>query len=106
LIHADSGAEWQQWFREAGAPGLSSKRNLHLLAGYHLILGAIQRGSGIGLMAKRFIESDIAKGRLIVPIDRSIAEPEHYYLVRPEGDYRSRAGRVLERWILDQWSKH
>jgi LysR family glycine cleavage system transcriptional activator len=106
LMHADSGMEWQQWFREAGMPELTSKRNLYLLAGYHLILDAIRRGFGIGLIARRFIENDISQGRLIVPVDKSIAEPEHYYLIRPEDDYRSQAGRMLEQWILAQWSKH
>jgi LysR family transcriptional regulator, glycine cleavage system transcriptional activator len=104
LIHADDGTEWQLWFRNAGAPGLSSSRNLYLTAGYHLILDGIRRGLGIGLIARRFIERDLADGHLIIPIDACIADPEHYYLIRPEEKYRTSTGQQLEQWICNQWA--
>lgn len=103
LIHADDGSEWRGWFQIAGAEGLFSDKNLYLRTGYHLILDNIRRGLGIGLIAERFIENDIASGRLIVLDNTVIYEPEHYYVIRPKEPYRTQAGRSFEKWVHRQW---
>lgn len=104
LIHADSGNEWQQWLRAAGADGLRNSRNLYLSIGYHTILEGVRRGLGIGLIAKRFIEKDIESGQLVVLSSESTFEPEHYFIVRPAETVRSHAGRLFERWLLSRWN--
>ncbi len=105
LLHADDGSEWQQWFRIAGAEGLCGRRNLYLNTGYHLILDCIRRGLGIGLIAKRFIEREIADGSLIVLQKETLFEPGYYYVVRPAEPYRSQAGRDFEQWVYKRWNQ-
>jgi LysR family glycine cleavage system transcriptional activator len=103
LLHADDGAEWRLWFRQIGLDGVRAASNLYLSAGYHMIVDAVRRGTGIGLLARRFIESDLEAGRVRIVHHGAQLEPEHYYVVRPEDAYRSAAGRALESWIYAQW---
>jgi LysR family glycine cleavage system transcriptional activator len=104
LIHADDGAEWRLWFRQVGLEGTRASRNLYLSAGYHMIVDAVRRGVGVGLLARRFIENDLAAGRVRIVHHGAQLEPEHYYVVRPEETYRSAAARALESWIYAQWN--
>jgi len=103
LIHADDGSEWQHWFRLVGAKDLRSRRNLYLSTGYHQILECVRRRLGVGLIAKRFIEEDVASGNLIVLRSDAVFEPEHYYVVRPIEPNRSQAGRNFEQWLYKRW---
>lgn len=105
LIHADDGAEWRLWFQLAGAEGAHSSSNIYLGAGYHMIVDAVRRGLGIGLLERRFIETDLAAGHMAVVHDGAQLEPEHYYVVRPEESFRSAAGRAFESWLYDQWDR-
>lgn len=103
LIHADDGSEWRLWFRRVGLNGARAASNLYLSGGYHLIVDAVRRGTGIGLLARRFIESDLEAGRVRIVHHGALLEPEHYYVVRPDDAYRSMAGRALESWIYAEW---
>jgi LysR family glycine cleavage system transcriptional activator len=103
LIHADDGAEWRLWLELAGAEGARSASNIYLSAGYHMIVDAVRRGLGIGLLARRFIEKDLAAGHMVVVHGGMQLEPEHYYVVRPEDAYRSATGRAFESWLYEQW---
>ena len=88
-----------------GAEGLCGRRNLYLNTGYHLILDCIRRGLGIGLIAKRFIERELADGSLIVLQNETLFEPGYYYVVRPAEPYRSQAGRDFEQWVYKHWNQ-
>lgn len=105
LIHADDGTEWRSWFRLVGADSEISSSNLYLGAGYHMVVDAVRRGLGIGLLALRFIEEDVVSGRLLVVHGGAQLEPEHYYVVRPEDAYRSPAGHAFEAWFYEKWNE-
>jgi len=105
LIHADDGTEWRSWFRLVEAERTASASNLYLGAGYHMIVDAVRRGLGIGLLALRFIEHDVASGRVVILHGGAQLEPEHYYVVRPEDIYRSPAGRAFESWFYEKWNE-
>jgi LysR family glycine cleavage system transcriptional activator len=105
LIHADDGAEWRLWLQLAEAEGARSASNIYLGAGYHMIVDAVRRGLGIGLLARRFIEDELEAGHLVVAHDVARLEPEYYYVVRPEEAYRTSTGRVFETWLYDQWGQ-
>jgi DNA-binding transcriptional LysR family regulator len=68
-----------------------------------VVLDSVRRGLGIGLLAKRFIEEDLATGRLTVIHTEAAFEPEHYYVTRPEEKYRSAAARDFESWFYTMW---
>ena len=89
--------------RRVGLNGARAASNLYLSGGYHLIVDAVRRGTGIGLLARRFIESDLEAGRVRIVHHGALLEPEHYYVVRPDDAYRSMAGRALESWIYAEW---
>jgi LysR family glycine cleavage system transcriptional activator len=103
LIHADDGSEWREWFRLAGLERINIDRNLYLGAGYHLVLDCVERGMGIGLLAERFLEKGLASGRLTILNTGATFQPEHYYVIRPEDEYRSAAGRDFESWFYGMW---
>ncbi len=105
LIHADDGAEWREWFRLAGMERMSVERNIYLGAGYHLVLDCVDRGLGIGLLSERFIEKDLASGRLTVIHTEATFLPEHYYVISPEDEFRSAASKDFESWFYTMWSR-
>jgi DNA-binding transcriptional LysR family regulator len=105
LIHADDGTEWRDWFRLTNVKNVKAERNLYLGTGYHNVLDCIRRGLGIGLMAKRFIEKDLASERLTVIHTETTFQPEYYYVTHPEEEYRSAAGRDFESWLYALWQQ-
>ena len=105
LIHSDDGTEWRGWFQLAGAEGARASSNIYLGAGYHMIVDAVRQGLGIGLLARRFIENDLAAGSMAVVHSGAQLEPEHYYVVRPDEPYRSATSRAFECWLYEQWDQ-
>lgn len=105
LIHADDGTEWRDWFRLTNVENIKAERNLYLGTGYHNVLDSIRHGLGIGLMAKRFIEKDLASGRLTVIHTETTFQPEYYYVTHPEEEYQSAAGRDFESWLYALWQQ-
>ena len=104
LLHVDDGEEWKNWFAQAGHEGLTSQRNL-LLAGYGLVIDAVRRGAGVGLLEKRWIENELETDQLTVLSDKAIHQPENYFIVRPEESLRTQAGRQFDQWLQEQWEQ-
>src|SRR5947209_987635 len=70
LLHATvSREDWQLWLTAAGLPvSLAKRRGLNFDQSFMAIQAAVE-GLGVALGRTRFVEADIAAGRLLVPFD-------------------------------------
>jgi LysR family glycine cleavage system transcriptional activator len=85
LLHATvSREDWQLWLTAAGLPGaLATRRGLSFDQSFMAYQAAID-GLGVALGRTRFVEADIAAGRLIVPFDLVLPAQAGFYIVAPE----------------------
>ncbi len=87
LLHSTvSREDWQLWLTAAGLPdarALASRRGLSFDQSFMAIQAAID-GLGVALGRSRFVEADIAAGRLVVPFDIKLPAQAGFYVVAPE----------------------
>jgi len=85
LLHASASREdWQLWLTAAGLPpSLASRRGLTFDQSFMAYQAAIE-GLGVALGRTRFVEGDIAAGRLVVPFDIVLPARAGFYVVAPE----------------------
>jgi len=85
LLHATvSREDWQLWLTAAGLPGaLATRRGLSFDQSFMAYQAAID-GLGVALGRTRFVEADIAAGRLVVPFDLVLPAQAGFYVVAPE----------------------
>ncbi len=85
LLHATvSREDWQLWLTAAGQPvSLATRRGLSFDQSFMAIQAAVE-GLGVALGRTRFVEADIAAGRLVVPFDVVLPADAGFYIVAPE----------------------
>ncbi len=90
---------WARWFQDAGvAPPVreSGPTFEHFL----MLAQAAAAGAGVALVPKFLVEPELEAGILVVPIDRSMATDEAYYLVYPEARLARPMFPAFRDWIL------
>lgn len=100
LIHVEGFAEgWPEWARGAGLrlppPSLSFDTA-------SLAIDLALSGKGILLGRSCFVDSDLARGRLIAPSATKIKAAENFYLVERAGERLQQPARALRDWLLAQ----
>lgn len=101
LLHTTTWHEdWQLWLTAAGLPvSLASRRGLTFDQSFMTIHAAIE-GLGVALGRTRFVETDIAAGRLVVPFDLMLPANAGFYVVAPQ-ETAGRPNIVLFRdWLM------
>ena len=85
LLHATpSREEWQLWLTAAGLPvSIARQRGLTFDQSFMAIQAAVE-GLGVALGRTRYVEDDIAAGRLVVPFDVVLPAEAGFYVVAPE----------------------
>ncbi len=107
LIHDDSspGDEerpgWDEWLAAAGAKGVEGERGPRF-SNASLVHQAALDGVGVALALRPLVDSDIERGRLVVPIERPVPTNFAYYLVTPESIAAHPAASTFRRWITAQ----
>jgi LysR family transcriptional regulator, glycine cleavage system transcriptional activator len=85
LLHATASREdWQLWLTAAGLPvSIARQRGLTFDQSFMAIQAAVE-GLGVALGRTRYVEDDIAAGRLVVPFDVVLPAEAGFYVVAPE----------------------
>jgi LysR family glycine cleavage system transcriptional activator len=85
LLHATvSREDWQLWLTAAGMPvSIAARRGLSFDQSFMAIQAAMD-GLGVALGRTRYVEADIAAGRLVVPFDVVLPADAGFYVVAPE----------------------
>jgi LysR family glycine cleavage system transcriptional activator len=101
LLHATvSREDWQLWLTAAGLPvSLATRRGLSFDQSFMAIQAAVE-GLGIALGRSRFVEADIAAGRLVVPFDVVLPADAGFYIVAPEDTADSPRIALFREWLI------
>jgi LysR family glycine cleavage system transcriptional activator len=101
LLHATvSREDWQLWLTAAGLPGsIASRRGLTFDQSFMAIQAAVD-GHGIAMGRTRFVEADVAAGRLVVPFDVVLPADAGFYIVAPEDTAGSPKIALFRDWLI------
>jgi LysR family transcriptional regulator, glycine cleavage system transcriptional activator len=101
LLHVTTGPEdWQMWLTAAGLPhSLAERRGLTFDQSFMAMQAAIE-GLGVALGRSRFVETDIAAGRLVAPFDVRLPTDAGYYVVAPEQTADTPKIALFRAWLI------
>jgi LysR family transcriptional regulator, glycine cleavage system transcriptional activator len=101
LLHATvSREDWQLWLTAAGLPvTLATRRGMSFDQSFMAIQAAVE-GLGIALGRTRFVEADIAAGRLVVPFDIVLPADAGFYVVAPEASADTPRIALFRDWLI------
>jgi LysR family glycine cleavage system transcriptional activator len=103
LLHATvSREDWQLWLTAAGLPvSMASRRGLSFDQSFMAIQAAVD-GLGVALGRTRFVEADIAAGRLVVPFELVLPADAGFYIVAPEETADAPNIALFRDWLIGQ----
>lgn len=98
LLHAlNRPNDWKRWLETAGVSELTIPRGLEF-GNSSMVYQAAAHGAGIAIAQSRFVEDDVADGRLVAPFKLAVPTGEIYYLVSlPKQSY---AASAFRDWVL------
>jgi LysR family glycine cleavage system transcriptional activator len=90
---------WRQWFDAQGvaAPQALSGARFEL---FSMTVAAAVHGMGLALVPRLLIDSELARGDLVVACERPLANQRAYYLVRPDGRDNPPATQIFLDWLV------
>jgi LysR family glycine cleavage system transcriptional activator len=91
---------WDRWLSAMGQSSGEAKNHLRFF-NTHVALAAARRGLGVALATRLEVQNDLQMGTLVKVLDKSIAEPEQYYLVRHLPDHQTSRAQLFERWFKE-----
>lgn len=101
LLHVTTSREdWQMWLTAAGLPrSIAERRGLTFDQSFMAMQAAIE-GLGVALGRSRFVETDIAAGRLVAPFDVRLPTDAGYYVVAPEHTAETTRIALFRDWLI------
>jgi len=101
LLHTTAWREdWQLWLTAAGLPvSLASRRGMIFDQSFMAIQAAME-GLGVALGRTRFVEADLAAGRLVVPFDVVLPANAGFYVVVPEATADTPKVAAFRDWLV------
>lgn len=101
LLHTTTSREdWQLWLTAAGLPvSIAARRGLSFDQSFMAVQAAVD-GLGVALGRTRFVEADIAAGRLVVPFDVVLPADAGFYIVAPEETADTPKIALFRDWLL------
>lgn len=102
LLHATASREdWQLWLTAAGlSTSIAARRGLSFDQSFMAIQAAVE-GLGVALGRTRFVEADIAAGRLVVPFDVVLPADAGFYIVAPETTADAPKIALFRDWLIN-----
>jgi LysR family glycine cleavage system transcriptional activator len=101
LLHTTTSREdWQLWLTAAGLPvSIAARRGMSFDQSFMAVQAAVD-GLGVALGRTRFVEADIAAGRLVVPFDVVLPADAGFYIVAPEETADIPKIALFRDWLL------
>ena len=101
LLHTTTSREdWQLWLTAAGLPiSIAARRGLSFDQSFMAVQAAVE-GLGVALGRTRFVEADIAAGRLVVPFDVVLPADAGFYIVAPEETADTPKIALFHDWLI------
>jgi LysR family glycine cleavage system transcriptional activator len=101
LLHTSGGFsdDWRQWLTAAGLPPGLSAHGVTFDVSLVTVQAAID-GLGVAIGRTSYVESDIQKGRLVVPFRISLPADAGFYLVYPAEKAATQKLKVFREWLI------
>lgn len=93
--------DWTDWLHECGVKGLEDSDEV-VFDELAVLLEAALAGQGVAIGQRKYIEHDLAAGRLVAPFDHVLRRQAGYFLVIPEDRIISQKIQDFRRWILSR----
>ena len=97
LLHNNLG-HWDRWFSSLRLSATDASNHLRFF-NTHVALAAARRGLGVALATSLEVHNDLQMGTLVKVLERSIPEPEQYYLVAHFTESQTNRALLFERWL-------
>ena len=99
LIHADGGAEWNNWLQEAGIDEASVTHG-PVLNRASMVIDAAIDGQGIALARTTLAARDILNGHLVRPLPLSLPLAKTYWIICPKATANLPKIVTFRDWLL------
>ncbi len=105
LIHLEerytSRLDWRKLFDNFGLTFRNSNAD-ETFNDYAIVLQAAMEGQGIALGWKPMVNSLIASGRLVAPLELEIKTENPFYILTPKDKLNDRSTQLLRDWLLTE----
>ncbi len=91
--------QWRNWLHIAGVEGVDPKRGLRFQS-TPLAVSAAVAGAGVAIANRRFVESELEAGRLVVPFDIDLPSDSGYFLIYPRESSDDPRISAFRKWLL------
>jgi LysR family glycine cleavage system transcriptional activator len=101
LLHSSGGYDddWRLWLTAAGLPANISKLPGLSFDLFFMTVQAAIDGLGVAIGRTSYVESDIAKGRLVVPFKIKLPDEWGFYLVSPKASADTPKLSAFRQWL-------
>jgi LysR family glycine cleavage system transcriptional activator len=101
LLHTSGGFsdDWRQWLTAAGLPPGLSTHGVTFDVTLVTVQAAID-GHGVAIGRTSYVESDVQKGRLVVPFKISLPADAGFYLVYPAEKAGAQKLKLFREWLI------
>ena len=99
ILNTTTGRDWLDWAKAVGVEGLPIEDALVFDLDDPAIRAAAA-GAGVALAATRFVEHDLAAGRLVAPLAIEPVEIGAYYFVAPESLADTPRVAAFRAWLI------
>jgi len=100
LLHKATRPEaWCHWFELGGCPNGATALGMRFDM-YGMVIEAARSGLGVGLVPKFYVENEIYRQDLVIPVDLELRREKRYCFVYPEYKEDSPAVVAFRDWLL------
>ncbi|QGX99065.1 LysR family transcriptional regulator [Roseovarius faecimaris] len=99
LLHVDDTRMWEEWFADNDVQ-LPETRSQMMLEDRHFQLSSTINGLGISLFASWAVQSELERGDLVNPFDRTFGTSFAYHLIIPQNADLSPSAKAFHDWLL------
>lgn len=100
LLHFDA-VSWPRWFETMGLKDADAEQNIKFFNA-HLCMQAARSGMGVALAATFEVDDDLRKGSLVKVLDKTVPEPEDYYLLSDHLERQTPRANQFETWLKEE----
>ena len=103
LIHTTSRTElWNRWFAQHAPDAAVTHGRIFGFQDFYLSIEAALAGNGLALVPAFLVEDDLARGRLVAPLDASLSIGRRYCLVPSPKRTVGAAYQAFRDWLVEE----
>jgi len=101
MLHSRRRVQWEDWLRAVGATRKPSGNDMYF-EDVTILYQCVLEGLGVALLQTRYVERDLAQGRLVVPYPFTLKREGGYHLVCPLESANDNKIVRFREWLMAQ----